>query len=77
MSGNETYLVSGTRNQAGAIGLPENFQEEVIAASSQQAYTTILEKPGFQHVHVVAIKMRCDHCGKAHITVPTSLYLGV
>jgi len=73
----DIYFISGTRRQAGATDTPENFQEEITATSSREAYLTILKKPGFTHVHVIAIKMICIQCGQAHMTVPTSLYLGV
>jgi hypothetical protein len=74
----DTYLVSGTFRQAGAIGTPENFQIEKEATSSRNAYVQVrdaLYNKGCETVHVVAIKMKCSHCGEAHITVDPNLYL--
>ena len=74
----DTYLVSGTRLQAGAIGNPENLQVEREFTSSRDAYITIRNESytdGYEHVQVIAIKMRCTSCGEAHVTVPPDLYL--
>lgn len=71
------YLVIGERRQTGAIGIPEQFQEEVSAPSSYDAWITIHNKPGYEHVLVKAIKMKCENCDEYHLTVPTLLYLGV
>ena len=74
----DIYLVSGTANIAGSIGKPESFQIEKKAPSSRTAYTEVrdeLYNSGREHVHVVAIKMKCLQCGECHVTVPTDLYL--
>jgi hypothetical protein len=75
---NLTYLVSGTARQAGAIGIPDNFQIEQEADCSRNAYVQVrdaLYNNGYETVHVVAIKMPCSHCGEAHVTVDPNLYL--
>jgi ferredoxin len=72
------YLVSGTARKLGAIGIPDNFQIEHKDTSSRNAYVSVrdaLYNNGYEMVHVVAIKMRCTHCGDCHVTVPTDLYL--
>jgi hypothetical protein len=73
-----TYLVTGTRRQVGAIGTPENFQIEKNAPSSRDAYITVTNEAyngGYEHINVVAIKMRCAECGEAHIAIPAELWL--
>ena len=70
-----TYHVSGTRRQIGAIGNPESFQEEFEAASSRDAYLKVKNKIGYEHVQVVAIKIKCIQCGECHVAVPSDLYL--
>lgn len=69
------YEVTGTRRQAGAIGAPEGFQEEVAAESSRDAYLQVLTSEGFTHIHVIAIKMKCPTCNVYHMTVPINLYI--
>jgi hypothetical protein len=71
------YEVSGTRAELGAIGAPDNFSEVIEAESAKQAYLTVLNKPGFERVHVVAIKIECPTCAGFHLTIPTEYYLGV
>lgn len=71
-----TYEVSGTRSERGAIGAPENFAEYIPAASARDAYLTVLNKPGFEHVHVVAIKIECPTCAGFHLAIPVEYYLG-
>ena len=68
------YLVTGTRNPAGTIGLPENFQEQIEAPSSREAYITIQKRPGYEHVHVVAIKIKCCECNGYHMIVDPNLW---
>ena len=68
------YLVMGTRNQTGTLGLPENFYEELETKYAQQAYKAVLTRPGFEHIHIIAIKMKCLQCRDYHIVVPPELY---
>ena len=72
------YVVSGTSNEVGAIGKPDNFKIETQATSARNAYIEVrdgLYNNKREHVHVIAIKMKCTHCGEAHVTVPPDLYL--
>lgn len=72
---NETYLVTGTLSKTDT---PENFQIEQEALSSRNAYIQVrdtLLNTGYKTVKVIAIKMRCTHCGKLHVTVDPNLYL--
>lgn len=72
----DTYLVSGTRRQLGAIGIHDNFQIELTASSSREAYLTVVnDNVQWEHIHVIAIKMKCTQCGECHMTVPPELYL--
>ena len=72
MSNDNTYLVSGTREQEGEV---VGFQEELTVPSSRDAYLTIINATGYTKISVVAIKMKCLECGDCHITVPSNLYL--
>jgi hypothetical protein len=75
---NETYLVTGTLRKVGAIGAPENFQVEKEALSSRNAYLQVrdaLYNDGCETINVVAIKMRCTHCGDLHVVVDPTLWL--
>lgn len=67
------YLITGTRHQLGAIGVPDRFSEEIEAPSSREAYLTILNDPNHEHIHVTAIKMKLN--GTYHLTVDPNLYL--
>jgi uncharacterized Fe-S cluster-containing radical SAM superfamily protein len=72
------YLVTGTYRKVGAIGRPENFQIEETAVSSRNAYVQVrdaLYNDGCETINVVAIKMRCFHCGELHVVVDPSLWL--
>lgn len=75
---NETYLVTGTLRRTGAIGTPENFQIEKDALSSRNAYVQVrdaLYNDGCEAINVIAIKMRCTHCGELHVVVDPNLWL--
>lgn len=71
------YEVSGTRAQAGAIGSPENFRETVLAENARAAYMDILNRPGYERINVVAIKIECPNCAGFHLTLPVEYYIGV
>lgn len=75
---NTSYEVSGTRNQLGAIGAPENFAVIVKAPNARDAYLTVLNNNAeWERIHVVAIKIECPTCAGFHLTIPTEYYLGV
>lgn len=72
------YLVTGTFRKVGATGRPENFQIEKDAASSHNAYVQVRDafyNNGCETVTVVAIKMKCTHCGEHHVVVDPNLWL--
>lgn len=72
---NETYLVTGTLRRAGAS---ENFQIEKKTTSSRNAYVQVrdaLYNDGCETINVIAIKMRCSHCGELHVVVDPNLWL--
>ncbi len=71
------YLVIGTRNQLGAIGTPDSFQQVIEAPSSRDAYMTVLNDPSHERIHVIAIRMRCENCHTYHVEVDTKLWLGI
>lgn len=74
---NDTYLVTGTLRKVGATD-PENFQIEEQATSSRNAYVQVrdaLYSDGCATINVVAIKMKCSHCGDLHVVVDPNLWL--
>ena len=77
-SNTNTYQIEGTRRLNGAIGVPENFKVKEDATSSHNAYVQVRDaiyNNGYESVNVIAIKMRCENCGKFHLVVPPDLYL--
>lgn len=68
------YEVSGTRSTPNDI-VEQSFAELIEAESSRDAYLTIMNKTGYTHVRVVAIKIKCPTCGGHHMTVDRNLYV--
>jgi len=71
------YLVTGTFRKIGTSN-SENFQIEKDAASSRSAYMQVqnaLYDDGCATINVVAIKMKCAHCGDLHVTVDPNLWV--
>lgn len=73
-----TYQIQGYHRQVGSIGVSETFKIKIDAISSRLAYLQArnpLQHVGYESILVIAIKMKCENCGKFHLVVPPDFYL--